>query len=399
MYQTFIKPLLDITFATVLFMVLLPVFLVVALLVRIFLGSPIFFTQQRPTKGERVFTIYKFRTMRDDRDRDGNLLSDEVRLTKLGKFIRSTSLDEIPQLINIIKGDMSFVGPRPLLVEYLPRYNARQKLRHTVKAGITGLAQVNGRNAISWEKKLEYDAIYAEKISFWLDLMILFKTVKKVLIRDGISSENRATTEPFLGNFDRIYIYGGSGHGAVVAETAIRSNYKVEGFIDDNPDNGISFEEFLIRSSKEHFAVVVGIGDNATRQTITQKLKNSGVKIATIIDPSAVISPQATIGEGVVIFANSVINARAVIEEGAIINSGVVVEHDCVIGAFSHLAPTVAIAGGSSIGKQCFVGIGAKIINSVKIGDKTTIGAGAVVINDLSSSITAVGVPAKEVKK
>lgn len=163
-------------------------------------GSGAFFFQQRPGKDGKIFKVVKFKTMTDERDRDGNLLPDDKRLTKVGKFVRSTSLDEIPQLINVIKGDMSLVGPRPLLVQYLPLYSKEQARRHEVRPGITGWAQVNGRNAISWKQKFEYDVWYVDNMSFWLDVKILFLTVKKVFVREGISSQTSVTMEVFNGN-------------------------------------------------------------------------------------------------------------------------------------------------------------------------------------------------------
>ncbi|MBQ3603523.1 MAG: sugar transferase [Clostridia bacterium] len=171
----------------------------VALLVKTKLGSPVIFKQERPGRNGEIFTLYKFRTMTDERDANGELMPDEVRLTKFGKLMRSLSLDELPELYNILKGDMSFVGPRPLLVKYLPLYNARQSMRHNVRPGLTGLAQVNGRNLITWEEKFEWDVKYVETLSPWLDIKILFRTVLNVLKREGISSETSATMEAFTG--------------------------------------------------------------------------------------------------------------------------------------------------------------------------------------------------------
>ncbi|WP_342559437.1 sugar transferase [Metasolibacillus sp. FSL K6-0083] len=164
------------------------------------LGSPAIFTQPRPGLNGKIFHVYKFRTMTNQRNEDGELLPDVERLTSFGKLLRKLSLDELPQLWNVLKGDMSFVGPRPLLVEYLPLYNERQARRHEVRPGITGWAQVNGRNAISWEQKFEYDVWYVENQSFWLDMKILFLTVKKVFISEGISQEGQATMEKFTGS-------------------------------------------------------------------------------------------------------------------------------------------------------------------------------------------------------
>ena len=200
MYKRFVNRCLDFLLSLAALIILSPVLLLVAILVRCKLGSPILFKQERPGLHEKIFCMYKFRTMTDAKDADGNLLPDEVRLTKFGKLLRSTSLDELPELFNILKGDMAIVGPRPLLVQYLPRYNERQRRRHDVRPGFTGLAQVNGRNSISWQEKFEWDVRYVENVSFLMDLRIIAKTVKVVLKRDGISSETSATMEEFRGN-------------------------------------------------------------------------------------------------------------------------------------------------------------------------------------------------------
>ena len=194
------KRLFDIVFSLTMLICLLPVLLITWVLVRKKLGSPSIFKQARPGKNGDLFQLYKFRTMTDERDENGQLLSDEHRLTLFGKMLRKLSLDELPQLWNVLKGDMSFVGPRPLLVEYLPLYNERQAKRHEVRPGITGWAQVNGRNAISWEQKFEYDVWYVENRSLILDIKILFLTVKKVFISEGISAEGQATMEKFTGS-------------------------------------------------------------------------------------------------------------------------------------------------------------------------------------------------------
>ena len=199
MYRLFVKRLLDFVLSLIALIIFSPVILIVALLVKIKLGSPVLFKQERPGKNEKIFKMYKFRTMTDEKDQDGNLLPDDVRLTKFGKVLRSTSLDELPELFNILKGDMSIVGPRPLLVKYLPLYNEYQKHRHDVRPGFTGWAQCNGRNALSWEEKFDLDVYYTKHVSFLLDLRIIFKTIKIVLFREGISSETSVTMEEFRG--------------------------------------------------------------------------------------------------------------------------------------------------------------------------------------------------------
>ncbi|ABX81659.1 sugar transferase [Acholeplasma laidlawii] len=199
-YELIIKRPMDFILSLIAIIVLLPVIIIVAILVRIKLGGPVLFTQNRPGKNEKIFKLYKFRTMTSAKDKDGKLLPDEVRLTKFGKFLRSTSLDELPGLFNILKGHMSIVGPRPLLVQYLPLYNEEQKKRHLVRPGLTGLAQVNGRNAISWDEKFKFDVKYVEKITFIGDIKIIILTAFKVIRRKDINSNNSATMEFFEGN-------------------------------------------------------------------------------------------------------------------------------------------------------------------------------------------------------
>jgi len=201
-YERFFKRPLDILCSGLALVVLSPVIGITALFVRAKLGSPVLFTQDRPGKDEKVFKLYKFRTMTNERDKSGELLPDEIRLTKFGRLLRSTSLDELPSLINIFRGDMSVVGPRPLLVQYLPRYNDRQRHRHDVRPGLTGYAQSHGRNTVSWKDKFEMDVYYTENMSFWMDVSIILLTIKSVLFREGISSETSATMEEFMGTED-----------------------------------------------------------------------------------------------------------------------------------------------------------------------------------------------------
>jgi undecaprenyl phosphate N,N'-diacetylbacillosamine 1-phosphate transferase len=200
MYKNFFKPTLDFLVALIGLLVLSPIFLFVMIALTIANNGKPFFFQERPGKDEKIFKVIKFKTMTDERDASGKLLPDAERLTKAGRFVRSTSLDEIPQLINVIKGDMSLIGPRPLRTYYLPLYNKTQKRRHEVRPGITGWAQVNGRNAISWTKKFELDVYYVDNVSSLLDLKIILLTIKKVFIREGITKEGSVTTEAFNGN-------------------------------------------------------------------------------------------------------------------------------------------------------------------------------------------------------
>ena len=200
MYKNFIKRILDTILSFLALVILSPLLILTAFLIRIKLGEPVFFKQLRPGKNEKIFGILKFRTMTDAKDENGNLLPDEIRMTRFGQFLRSTSIDELPELLNILNGDMSIVGPRPLLVQYLERYNEEQKHRHDVKPGLTGLAQVNGRNGITWEEKFHYDLEYVKNITFYGDCKIIFQTVMKVFGREGISSTTSVTMEEFKGN-------------------------------------------------------------------------------------------------------------------------------------------------------------------------------------------------------
>ena len=206
MYAKYIKRILDLILSLMALILLMPLMLIIGILVAINLGNPIIFKQKRPGKDEKIFTLYKFRTMTDEKDEKGKLLPESQRLTKFGKFLRSTSLDELPELINILKGDMSIVGPRPLLVEYLELYNEEQKHRHDVRPGLTGLAQTSGRNAITWEEKFEKDIEYVHNISFIGDVKIIIKTAIKVFKREGISGTNSDTMQKFEGNKEKINV-------------------------------------------------------------------------------------------------------------------------------------------------------------------------------------------------
>ena len=200
-YKRYVKRSMDFILALLAIILLSPFLLIIAVLVRAKLGSPVIFKQKRPGQHEKIFTMYKFRTMTDERNINGELLPDSIRLTKFGQFLRSTSLDELPELLNILKGNLSIVGPRPLLIEYLALYNEHQKRRHEVRPGLSGLAQVSGRNAISWEDKFNLDVEYVDHVSFIGDWKIIFLTIKKVLIREGINSDTAATMEPFRGTY------------------------------------------------------------------------------------------------------------------------------------------------------------------------------------------------------
>jgi undecaprenyl phosphate N,N'-diacetylbacillosamine 1-phosphate transferase len=201
-YRRFLKRPMDFILSLMAIIVISPVLIIVGVLVRIKLGSPVLFKQKRPGLNEKIFTMYKFRTMTDEKDENGELLPNHIRLTKFGRILRATSLDELPELFNILKGDMSIIGPRPLLIEYLPLYNDKQKHRHDVRPGLSGLAQVNGRNAISWEEKFDYDVEYVDNISFLLDLKLIVQTFLKVFKREDVNKSENVTMEKFKGTID-----------------------------------------------------------------------------------------------------------------------------------------------------------------------------------------------------
>lgn len=398
MYKNLFKGIFDRVLAAILLLLFSPILLVCAYQIRKHLGPPIFFRQERPGKNGKIFRIFKFRTMSDARDKDGNLLPDSERLGGVGAKIRALSLDELPQLLNVLRGEMSFVGPRPLLVEYLPLYSSEQARRHEVLPGITGLAQVNGRNAISWEDKFRFDVEYVDNISFALDMKILFLTVKKVLIRDGITAHNSVSAEKFMGR--QIALIGAGGHGKVVGEIAELLGYKISILVDDSTETvelfglkSILLSEFL--ATKPKIPVALGVGNNVARERIFNELSQCGVAMPVLIHKSASVSKSASIGEGSVVMANAVINPSARIGRGVIVNSGAVVEHDNVIGDFVHISPRAALAGSVTIGAHTHIGIAACVIQGLTIGESCVIGAGSVVIDDILGHKTVVGNPAK----
>ncbi|MDR1451300.1 MAG: acetyltransferase [Helicobacteraceae bacterium] len=217
--------------------------------------------------------------------------------------------------------------------------------------------------------------------------------------RDGVSDGTAATKEPFLGNGDRVFIYGGGGHGRVVADTARRAGFRVEGFIDKDPSRGVNREIFLEKARAERFAVALGVGNNEARQAIAKFLRKEGAEIVALIDPSAIVGSSARIGAGAVVLPNAVVNDRAQIEEGAIVNSGAIVEHECVVGEYAHIAPNATLAGGAKVGALANVGIGASLIQNAIVGRSATIGAGAVVLGEIAPFAVAVGVPSREIDK
>ena len=400
-----IKRLFDVTASFFGLLLLSPIIALLAWAVRRKLGSPVLFRQVRPGLKGVPFEMLKFRTMRDAVDSQGNPLPDAERLTPFGSFLRSSSLDELPGLWNVLKGDMSLVGPRPLLVEYLPLYSAEQARRHDVKPGITGWAQVNGRNAISWEQKFQYDNWYVDNQSFWLDLKIIALTLKKVFIREGINAAGEATMTKFTGGAKtrKLAILGAGGHSRVVADTAECCGWsEIEFFDDDWPStqqvgiwNVTGDTADLLGRLHEFGGVIVAIGNNEIRSAKMGTLNDAGAPLISLIHPAATISRYASLGEGVVAFGGVVVNTGAIVSAGTILNTGCSVDHDCYLGECVHLSPGARLAGSVRVGHLSWIGIGASVRQSINIGSKVVVGAGAAVVSDIADELTVAGVPAK----
>lgn len=399
MYVNVIKRILDFLLSTIGFLVLLPFFIFITLFLAIANSGSPFFIQRRPGYKGKIFSIIKFKTMNDKKDEDGNLLSDAERLTPIGKFVRKTSLDEIPQLLNVIIGDMSLIGPRPLLTQYMHLYSPYQNRRHEVKPGITGWAQVNGRNAIDWETKFDLDVYYVENISFLLDVKIIFKTVKKILVSEGINAKDAATIEPFSGNTN-VVIYGGGGHSKVVLDVFFQeAKYTVTNIFDDNPKNDHIFGVDVLVTPDENYFLnkncIIAIGSNSIRKKIAETLQTNYVMT---IHPNAVVSKFSKIGHGTQIMAAAVVNPNAEIGHHCIINTGAIVEHDCVLEDYVHVSPNATLGGSVKVGEKTQIGMGASVLPNLKIGKNVVVGAGAVVINNIPDNAIVAGVPAKIIK-
>jgi sugar O-acyltransferase (sialic acid O-acetyltransferase NeuD family) len=396
-YGKYVKRIIDFTLALFGFILLSPILVVITLFLFLANDGKPFFCQLRPGLNGKIFKILKFKTMNDRKDASGKLLPDEARLTKIGKFVRKTSLDEIPQLLNVIKGDMSLIGPRPLLTDYMHLYNEFQNRRHEVRPGITGWAQVNGRNAISWDKKFEFDVWYVDHMSFVLDCKILIKTVQKVIKSEGINTTSSSTIEPFKGS--HVILYGASGHCKVIMDILKSSSVSIKKIIDDNVQLesilGLPIEHSSNYCFETHDKVILSIGNNKVRE----KLSSLKVDFITAIHKQAIVSSTSIIDKGTVVMAGAIINTNTRIGKHCIINSGSVVEHDCNIEDFVHISPNVSLAGNVAVGLGSQIGIGATVIQGITIGKWVIVGAGAVIIKDIPDFSVVVGNPGKVIKK
>lgn len=393
-----LKRIFDFSLALLAAIVLSPFLILLASLLFIFQGRPVIFSQPRAGLKGKIFHLYKFRTMRPLENGDHPHSMD--RLTGIGKFIRSLSLDELPSLLNVLKGDMSLVGPRPLLVQYLDRYSREEMKRHEVLPGLTGWAQVNGRNTLSWSEKFKYDVWYANNQSFWLDLKIIFLTLKILVWREGINASGTEVMEEFDPG---LYIFGAGGHAKVVISALKECDLTISGIFDDCPNLigkkilGVPVLGTVAESRKYKIKkAVIGIGSNHVREAIASSYDYNWISV---IHPQAVIDPTARIGKGTVIFAGAVINADVKIGDHVIVNTGALVDHDCLIERFCHVCPGTILTGGVEVQESCLLGAGSKVIPGKKIGRKSVIGAGSVVIKDIPELCTAVGNPAEIIKQ
>lgn len=399
MYKHFFKRIFDFSIAFIALLLIGWLLAVVAVWLHYAnKGAGAWFLQERPGKDAKIFKVIKFKTMTDERDAEGNLLPDEQRLTKVGRFVRSTSIDELPQLINVLKGDMSLIGPRPLLVQYLPLYSKEQARRHEVRPGISGWAQCHGRNAISWEEKFNLDVWYVDHCSLWTDIQVILTTIKNVLLRKDISSATSSTMEVFMGNIEKnqVYLYGASGHARVIKDILSTNGITVPCLIDDNKEQTELDGIKVIHDAKGLSPFIISIGNCKIRKMIVEKLGN--VDFAKAIHPHAIIANDVKIGCGSVVMAGSVIQTGSVIGEHTIVNTGASIDHDCRVNAFVHIAPHCTLCGNVTVGTGTWIGAGTTVIQGITIGEGSFIGAGSVVVNDIPSGVLCYGNPARIIR-
>lgn len=397
------KQLFDTLISLLLLILLLPVFLLLILLVAIKLGRPVFFVQDRPGKNGKPFKMIKFRSMTNEKDAAGQLLPNEQRMTAFGRWLRASSLDELPELINVVKGEMSLVGPRPLLMDYLPLYNDFQKRRNEVKPGITGWAQVNGRNAISWEEKFILDVTYVEQRHLLMDFSILFLTIWSVLERKGINQSSQLSMPRFRGN--KLVIVGAGSVGGHLAMNLMEyaPQYELIGFVDDDPaKQSAELFGFPVLGPidtllhMDHVSVIIGIAFPTVKRKIIERLtKNSTLQFPAFISKKSWISKGSAIGKGCVIYPGAAVNYGCDIQDFVVVNMNCAIGHNCTIGRYSSLAPGVNLAGYTWLGEGVEVGIGSSTRQQIRINQNAVIAGQAMVVSDVLRNTKVAGVPAR----
>ncbi len=414
-YTQYLKRVLDLATVLLLAPLWLPLLVALAVVVRLMLGGPVFFRQDRPGRGGRPFGLRKFRTMTNRRDDRGELLPDEDRMTRFGTMLRATSLDELPELWNVLRGDMALIGPRPLLMKYLDLYTPVQARRHEVRPGLTGWAQVHGRNSVAWEDRFNLDVWYVDNHSFWLDFRILSKTVLQTLCYRDVSAEGHVTMPEFTGrtiaeepgsvfadDSRHVWVLGAGGHAKVVIQTLREAGFRVRGIFDDykaiwgKTVMGVAVIGGL--DLLEHHLgelAIIAIGDGQTRLTLASRFKMNWVSVT---HPSAWVDETVRVEPGAIVMAGAVVQPDSRIGAHVIINTGATVDHDCVVEDYVHLAPGVNLAGGVTVERGAMMGIGSCAVPGTKIGPWTTVGAGATVVKDLPRQVVAVGCPAKPIR-
>lgn len=397
----FLKRLFDFTNALLLLVLLCPLFLITTVTILLFSGKPALFRQIRAGRMGKPFTVYKFRTMKNTES--GNVDFTTNKITALGFFLRRCGLDELPQLLNILHGEMSFIGPRPLLCEYVPLYTAQQARRQEILPGITGWAQVNGRNAITWEKRLELDCWYVEHVNLRFDCHIILLTVKCLFKAIGVNNSSSLTMPPFNATKEAsLLILGAGGQGHVVADAAKETGiYKRIAFLDDALPVGNSTGCEILGSFEDYslflgdFAnAVVAIGNNQTRLYLLRRLEHDGYLLPAIVHPRAFVSSGAKVGDGSVILTGAVIVTGARLGVGCIVNTLASVDHDCKLGDGVHICPGAHLAGTVSVGDLTTVYTSASVASNVCIGTQTVIASGSSVVCDIPSHVMAAGLPA-----
>ena len=412
------KRAFDYTIAILLMVITLPIQLAAAIAIRIRLGSPVLFRQTRPGLHGESFEIVKFRTMLAIDPAQGQI-DDDSRMTPLGRWLRATSIDELPTLWNIVRGDMSLVGPRPLLMKYLELYSSEQARRHEVRPGLTGLAQVSGRNMLTWEEKFRLDLHYVDSHTFSGDLKIIADTVVSVAKRIGISAEGNSTMPEFLGNDNHqgesvtspLFIIGAGGFGREVFSIieALKGSgtvYQLRGFIDDDPsvaDLGhlaalgsgvVGSVDDLVRRT-EPFSAVLAVGLSSDRESIADLLAHSPVTFPVLVHPSTTIGCDVHLSEGVVVAPGSRLSTNIRVGRHVHIDQNAAVGHDSRLGDFARLNPQACVSGSVTIGQRVLIGANAIVLPELTVGDDAIIGAGAVVTHPVEAGRTVMGVPAR----